>query len=77
MEEFNALVDSQGHTAVGKRMKFLRDKNLDVEFINPVGDIARENLITCCGTEMSKIIGGMLKYYFYECRGEKAYLPGL
>ena len=71
MEEFNSLVDSQGHTAVGKRMKFLRDKNLDVEFINPVGDIARENLITCCGTEMPKIIGGMLKYYFYECRGEK------
>ena len=74
MDAFNSLVDSHGHTAVGKRMKFLNEKKLDVEFINPVGETARENLITCCGTEMPKIIGGMLKYYFYERCGEKTYV---
>jgi type II restriction enzyme len=71
MEEFNSLVDKNGHTSVGNRMKFLRDKNLNVLFKKHVGEIARENIITCCGSEMPKIIGGMLKYYFYECRGEK------
>ncbi|MBO4639058.1 MAG: HpaII family restriction endonuclease [Treponema sp.] len=74
MQDFNILVDNQGHTSVGKRMKFLHDKNLDLEFINPVGNIARENLITCCGTEMPLIVGGMLKYYFYERNGEKTCL---
>lgn len=71
MEESNSLVDKNGHISVGSRMKFLRDKNLDVAFISPVGKIARENIITCCGTEMPKILGGMLKYYFYERLGEK------
>ncbi|MCR4939320.1 MAG: HpaII family restriction endonuclease [Treponemataceae bacterium] len=74
MQTFNLLVDKQGHTSVGKRMKFLHDKKLDLEFVNPVSNIARENLITCCGTEMPLILGGMLKFYFFEQNGEKTYI---
>ncbi|MDY4902803.1 MAG: HpaII family restriction endonuclease [Treponema sp.] len=71
MQDFNLLFDNQGHISVNKRMKFLHEKNLDLNFINPISKIARENLITCCGSDMPLILGGMLKYYFYERKGEK------
>lgn len=70
-QQFNSLFDKSGHTSVYERMRFLHKNNLDLIFVNPVGKFARENLITCCGIEMPQVIGGMLKYYFYECNGEK------
>ena len=53
--------------ATGDRMRYLKACGVDLRFVNPVKDIARENLVRCGGMEMPKILGGMLKYYYFEC----------
>jgi hypothetical protein len=53
--------------ATGERMRYLKSLGADLKFVSPVNDIARQNLVRCGGMEMPQIIGGMLKYYYFEC----------
>lgn len=74
MNAFNGMfheVTKKGVTkyevATGDRMRYLKECGVDLRFVNPVKDIARQNLVRCGGMEMPKILGGMLKYYYFEC----------
>ncbi len=53
--------------ATGDRIRYLKANDINLEFVNPVKDTARQNLVRCGGMEMPKILGGMLKYYYFEC----------
>lgn len=53
--------------ATGDRIKYLKENNVDLKFAEPIKKTAKENLIRCGGMEMPAIVGGMLKYYYYEC----------
>lgn len=59
--------------AVAKRMKYLKDSGCDLEFVKPVVETAKRNLIQSGGLEMPQIIGEMLKYYFFRNNGETEY----
>ena len=74
MSVFNGMfheVTKKGVTkyevATGDRMRYLKDCGVGLRFVNPVKDVARQNLVRCGGIEMPKILGGMLKYYYFEC----------
>lgn len=74
MKAFNGMfheVTKKGVTkyevATGDRMRYLKDCGVGLRFVNPVKDVARQNLVRCGGIEMPKILGGMLKYYYFEC----------
>ena len=74
MNAFNGMfheVTKKGVTkyevATGDRMRYLKECGVDLRFVNPVKDVARQNLVRCGGMEMPKILGGMLKYYYFEC----------
>lgn len=74
MNAFNGMfheVTKKGATkyevATGDRMRYLKECGVDLRFVNPVKDVARQNLVRCGGMEMPKILGGMLKYYYFEC----------
>ena len=74
MNAFNGMfheVTKKGVTkyevATGDRMRYLKDCGVGLRFVNPVKDVARQNLVRCGGIEMPKILGGMLKYYYFEC----------
>ena len=74
MSAFNGMfheVTKKGVTkyevATGDRMRYLKECGVDLLFVNPVKDVARQNLVRCGGMEMPKILGGMLKYYYFEC----------
>lgn len=74
MNAFNEMfheVTKKGVTkyevATGDRMRYLKECGVDLRFVNPVKDVARQNLVRCGGMEMPKILGGMLKYYYFEC----------
>lgn len=74
MSAFNGMfheVTKKGVTkyevATGDRMRYLKDCGVGLRFVNPVKDVARQNLVRCGGIEMPKILGGMLKYYYFEC----------
>ena len=74
MNAFNGMfheVTKKGVTkyevATGDRMRYLKECGVDLRFVNPVKDVARQNLVRCGGIEMPKILGGMLKYYYFEC----------
>ena len=74
MNAFNGMfheVTKKGVTkyevATGDRMRYLKECGVDLRFVNPVKDVARQNLVRCGGIEMPKILGGVLKYYYFEC----------
>ena len=74
METFNGLYkqtlkkgEMKLEVATGDRMRYLKSLGLDIRFISPVKDTARQNLIRCGGFETPQIVGGMLKYYYFEC----------
>ena len=74
MSAFNGMfheVTKKGVTkyevATGDRMRYLKDCGVGLRFVNPVKDVACQNLVRCGGIEMPKILGGMLKYYYFEC----------
>ncbi len=85
-DEFNNLFNKKTKTdkesgeeveklevAIGKRMKFLKEKGCELEFSHPCSDITRRNLIMSGGLEMPKIMGEMLRYYFFLHNGESEY----
>ena len=59
--------------AISERMKCLKDKGCDLEFIQPCVSTAKRNLIQSGGLEMPAIIGEMLKYYYFRNNGESDY----
>lgn len=76
MEIFNGMfnkITKKGEikyeVATRDRMHYLKENGIDLKFVNPVKDVARQNLIRCGGMEMPKILGGMLKYYYLNCEG--------
>lgn len=86
MHEFNNIYNSVNKTdrntgkvvsgnevAVAKRMKYLKDSGCGIEFVNTVVKTAKRNLIQSGGLEMPRIVGEMLKYYFFENNGETEY----
>lgn len=86
MNEFNNIYNSVNKTdritgkvvstnevAVARRMKYLKDLGCNLEFVDPVVVTAKRNLIQSGGLEMPRIIGEMLKYYFFKNNGETEY----
>lgn len=73
MDEFNSKfnkVIKNGKTcyevAIGKRMTYLKSCGVDMEFVGTAKPISNRNLINCGGLEMPAIVGGLLKYFYYE-----------
>ena len=72
MNEFNSLFNEvirKGvvchDVATGSRMNYLKSCGIDVKFVNPVKETARQNLIRCGGLETPAIVAEMLKYYYF------------
>lgn len=56
--------------ATHDRMEYLKKNGIGLEFIRTAVPLANENLIKCGGMEMPKIIGGVLKHFYYDnCGG--------
>ena len=66
MNEFNSLVDDKGHVPISARIQYLKKKNMNVLFVSPAVESAKRNLILSGGKEMPLIVGGLLKYYYWE-----------
>lgn len=77
MNKFNNIVDSKGHTAIGNRIQFLKENNLDIEFSKMAVNTAERNLVLSGGKELPLIVANMLKFYYFENEGksEKSSLP--
>lgn len=76
MNEFNSLFNEvirKGvvchDVATSSRMNYLKSCGIDVKFVNPVKETARQNLIRCGGLETPAIVAEMLKYYYYDKSG--------
>lgn len=72
-DRITGTVVSTNEVAVARRMKYLKDSGCDLEFVDPVVVTAKRNLIQSGGLEMPRIIGEMLKYYFFKNNGETEY----
>jgi len=56
--------------ATHDRMEYLKQQGIGLEFVRTAVPIANENLIRCGGLEMPKIVGGILKHFYYDnCGG--------
>lgn len=76
MKTFNAMYhkvikkgEAKYEVATGERMRFLKSNGFDLRFVKPTKDVAGQNLIRCGGLETPKIVGGLLKYFYFECAG--------
>ena len=76
MDRFNGIVKSKQkngeevyEVATGDRMRFLKSLGINMEFVSTALSVSGQNLIRCCGMEMPKIVGGILKYFYYENDG--------
>ena len=69
MNQFNSMFDSKDHTATQERLKFLKEKNLDLKFSGMVVKTAERNLVLSGGIELPKILADMLYYYYYKNEG--------
>lgn len=77
MNEFNNIwskkadgtlkITPTGHYEVDmlKRMQYLRDNDIDLEFIKPASDISYQNLRLSGGTDLLKTLGASLKYFYF------------
>ncbi len=70
MNEFNNIFDSKGHTAIGERMHFLKTSKCNLTFVKACRETAERNLILSGGIELPKILGEMLKFYYFENEGK-------
>lgn len=70
MEKFNSIFNDKGKTGIGERMHFLKESKCDLEFIKTCKKAAERNLILSGGIEMPKIVGAMLKFYYFENEGK-------
>ncbi len=76
MNTFNSMFhtvikkgEEKKEVATGDRMRYLKSVGADVIFKSPVKETSRQNLVRSGGLEMPLIIGGMLKYFYYEKSG--------
>ena len=74
MDRFNSMCNEvhkkdsiKYEVATGDRMKYLREQEIDLNFVKTATSVSGQNLIRCCGMEMPLLVAGMLKYYYYEC----------
>lgn len=70
MEKFNSIFNDKGKTGIGERMHFLKESKCDLEFIKTCKKAAERNLILSGGIELPKIVGAMLKFYYFENEGK-------
>lgn len=70
MNEFNNIFDAKGHTSIGERMHFLKEKKCDLEFLKTCKETTERNLILSGGIELPKILAEMLKFYYFENEGK-------
>lgn len=61
--------EEKKEVATGGRMRYLKSIGTDVVFKKPVKETARQNLVRSGGLETPAIIGGMLKYFYFEKSG--------
>ena len=52
--------------ATSDRMQYLHKIGCDIKFFDTVKPLAKTNLIKCGGKEMSEIVAGMLKKFYFE-----------
>ena len=74
MSEFNniySIRNGKNTIPTSKRMDFLKQHDISLTFERPVSEIAEENLIISGGKEMPAIVGGMLKYFYYDNSGSQ------
>lgn len=69
MNNFNSIIDSQGHIAIAERMRFLKKSNCDLEFFKPCKETAERNLVISGGEELPKIVAEMLRFYYFVNEG--------
>ncbi|MCC8117212.1 MAG: HpaII family restriction endonuclease [Bacteroidales bacterium] len=76
MNTFNAICTKQivkgeekSHVATADRIQYLKDLGCKLQFVNPVKDVTRHNLIMCGGIEMPLIVAGMLKHFYWNNYG--------
>ena len=52
--------------ATSDRMQYLHKIGCDIKFFDTVKPLAKTNLLKCGGKEMSEIVAGMLKKFYFE-----------
>ena len=70
MNKFNGIFDSKGHTSIGERMHLLKTSKCNLTFVKACKQTAERNLILSGGVELPKILGEMLKFYYFENEGK-------
>jgi len=79
MEKFNNIVNykissktraSEPHTAIGDRMRYLKDAGCNLKFVGLLKETALRNFVLSGGKELPCIIAEMLRYYYYENEGQ-------
>lgn len=56
--------------ATHDRMEYLKEQGIGLQFARTAVPMANENLVRCGGLEMPKIVGGILKHFYYDnCGG--------
>lgn len=76
MDTFNSMfriINKKGEekkeVATGDRMRYLKSIGADVIFKTSIKETSRQNLIRSGGLEMPAIVGGMLKFFYFENAG--------
>lgn len=70
MNEFNNILDNQGHVSISARIQYLKQKKMELTFVSPAMKTASRNLILSGGKEMPLIVGSLLKYYYWDNEGK-------
>ena len=73
VEHFNSMLDNKGHVAIKNRIQYLKSIGCDVRFIGPAVEPAKRNLILSGGMEMPLIVGGLLKFYYWDNEASTAH----
>lgn len=66
MEQFNTCFDSQGHVATRARMNMLHEAGAALSFVKPASLTAAKNLTKAGGADTSKLVAGLLEYYYFQ-----------
>ncbi len=72
MEQFNNTFTTTGAVAIGERIQLLKDTDCTLEFLNPAMTTAEANLVMSGGLEMPKIVGEVLRHYYFDNNGKRA-----
>ena len=72
MQQFNTTFNSKGEFAIGDRIQLLKDANCKLKFLKTCKEVSEANLVMSGGLELPKIIGEVLRHYYFDNNGKRA-----